>query len=437
MPDAIVVEGLGKKFYRFHTDRSLTFHEALARGFGRRKPAEVFWGLRHVSFRVAPGQMVGVVGNNGAGKSTLLRLVGGVGRPDEGSVKVNGRIGGFLNLRAGFRQDLTGKENIFINGIIAGLTRREVRQRFDSIVAFAEVEELIDSPIRTYSTGMQMRLAFAVAAHTDPEILLIDEVLAVGDLAFRRKCFERLGQFKKQGCTILLVSHDTHQVRQLCDEALWLRDGQVAAYGDPQMVVGKYIAGMTSATRQRTPAAHGAPPRSDGVELRLNENRFGSLELEITAVRLLNREGLPVTQITGGDPLRVEIEFEALKPIDSPILSLAISSEDRQVCFSTNTASEGMGLPRVQGKGKITLLLERVDLSGGQYYITVGAYERKWASAYDYHWQVYSLLVCAKRNDKGVLRPPHYWELGSLRPLKVGQALDTRPNSKPPSGETG
>jgi lipopolysaccharide transport system ATP-binding protein len=181
------------------------------------------------------------VGVNGAGKSTLLRLLGGVGRPDEGSVKVQGRINGLLDLGAGFHPDLSGRENVYINGVINGLTRREVARQLDSIVAFSELEAFIDSPLRTYSTGMQMRLAFAVATHTHPDILLIDEVLAVGDLVFQHKCIERIARFKTDGCTIVLISHDVGLVHQLCDEAVWLHAGRLLAHGAADLVVDQYV----------------------------------------------------------------------------------------------------------------------------------------------------------------------------------------------------
>ena len=273
MDNAIVVENVGKVFYRYHSDRPWTLYEALLGGLRRLGPAERFWGLRNVSFTVAPGRMVGVIGRNGAGKSTLLRLLGGISRPDEGSVKVNGRIGALLSLGAGFHHDLTGRENIFINGLISGLTRREVAQQFDSIVAFSELQESIDNPLRTYSSGMQMRLAFAVAAHIEPDILLIDEVLAVGDFAFQRKCMERINQFKAAGCTIILVSHDTTLVREICDEALWIRDGHLKAHGAPDMVVDRYL--TEAELQEHTPVPPETVHAMSETEVCVNKNSFG------------------------------------------------------------------------------------------------------------------------------------------------------------------
>jgi len=241
MTTSIVVKDLGKQYRRYPKDRAWTLQEVFQWGVRRIRPIHTFWALREVNFTVSPGHMLGIVGRNGAGKSTLLRLLSGVSRPDEGGVMMSGRVDALLDLGTGFHPDLTGRENVYVNGVINGLTRREITHRFDSIVAFAELEEFIDSPLRTYSTGMQMRLAFAVATHTHPDILLIDEVLAVGDLAFQRKCLDRIGQFKSEGCSIVLVSHDTGLVAELCDEALWLRAGRVAAYGSGEDVVKRYV----------------------------------------------------------------------------------------------------------------------------------------------------------------------------------------------------
>ena len=251
MNNAVVVEGLGKQYKVYHADRPWTLHETLVKGLRRLQPAERFWALRDISFSVAPGRVVGLVGPNGSGKSTLLRLIGGVGRPEEGSIAVNKRIGGLLDLGTGFHPDLTGRENVFVNGVISGLTRREVADRFDSIVAFAELEAFIDNPIRTYSTGMQMRLGFAIAIHARPEILLIDEILSVGDHSFQRKCLERIAQFKAEGCTILIVSHDTGQICEFCDEAIWLNSGRLVLHDSPELVVDKYIAAADAAIDQR------------------------------------------------------------------------------------------------------------------------------------------------------------------------------------------
>ncbi|MEJ2750052.1 MAG: Wzt carbohydrate-binding domain-containing protein, partial [Anaerolineae bacterium] len=249
--------------------------------------------------------------------------------------------GALLDLGAGFHPDLTGRENTYVSGVISGLLRREIDERFDSIVAFAELEDFIDNPLRTYSTGMQMRLAFAIAAHIDPDVLLIDEVLAVGDLAFQRKCLDRIAQFRADGCTILLVSHDANQVQRLCDEVLWLQQGKIVALGEPEVVVGQYVANMADETRRRTPVAAPTLHTPSGAELQINKNRFGSLEMEITAVHLLDGQGTPVSEIKSGQSLQVEITCSAPAPIKSPIVGVTISREDGFVCIDTHTEAEG------------------------------------------------------------------------------------------------
>ena len=230
MPEAIVCYGLGKKFRRYHPQRPTTVHEALSR-FRWMKSTEHVWALRDINFAVQQGSMLGLVGANGAGKSTLLRLIGCVGRPDAGRVEVTGRVGALLDLGTGLHPDLTGRENAILSGVLSGLTRQEVNARFEEIVDFAELAAAIDSPLRTYSSGMRLRLAFAVAAHVQPDILLVDEALAVGDIAFQSKCLERIARLKADGCTIVLVSHDVELIGKLCDQALWLQTGKLAATG--------------------------------------------------------------------------------------------------------------------------------------------------------------------------------------------------------------
>ena len=241
MSGTIVVERLSKLFPLLHSDRPITLQELFQRGIRRLKPVDHFWALKDVSFRVEPGRMVGVMGFNGAGKSTLLRLVAGVGRPTKGRVELAGRLGAILDLGVGFHPELTGRENIFVSGVTSGLTRREVAARFDAIVDFSEIGESIDKPLRTYSTGMHMRLAFAVASHSEPEVLLIDEVLAVGDLRFQEKCMGRLTGFKENGCTGMIVSHSPEQLTRLCDEAIWLHEGRVVARGSAEDVAVQYL----------------------------------------------------------------------------------------------------------------------------------------------------------------------------------------------------
>ncbi|MCB0208439.1 MAG: ABC transporter ATP-binding protein [Anaerolineae bacterium] len=411
MSKTIIVNQVSKEYQRYDAHRPTTLQEAILKGLRKIKPVEKFKALDNVSFVVKSGQMVGVIGANGAGKSSLLRLISGVGRPDRGKVEIHGRIGALLDLGAGFHSDLTGRENTYINGVISGLTRQEVEDRFDSIVAFAELENFIDNPLRTYSTGMRMRLAFAIAVHIDPDILLIDEVLAVGDMAFQEKCLKRIAQFKEKGCTILLVSHDIEQVRNLCDEVIWLQKGRIRAQGLSNIVVQQYTNEMSSETIQRTPVDMPVAVTTAGTELRVNENRFGSMEMEIVSVRLLDSLDRPVTQLTSGDPLRIEIVYHAPNLIEMPIFGVLISRDDGLVCYDSNTATAGLEMSSVQGQGYMTLQLERLDLNKGHYWVDVGIYEKNWSYAYDHHWHVYSLQIHSTLNEKGVVCPPSEWQI--------------------------
>ncbi|MBM4200498.1 MAG: ABC transporter ATP-binding protein [Gammaproteobacteria bacterium] len=406
MSIAIRVENLGKRFRRYHADRPPTLKEAVVRGFRKTGAVEQFWALRGVSFEVAYGEMLGIVGHNGAGKSTLLQLIGGVGYPNSGRVRVEGRIGALLDLGAGFSPDLTGRENVLVMAVAAGLSRRDVLQRFDRIVEFAELEDSIDTPLRTYSSGMQMRLAFSVAIHTDPQVLLVDEFLAVGDLSFQTKCLRRIAELKAEGCAIVLISHSPAQINELCDRAIWLRHGEVVMDGPPDVVTGQYTVEMRAETQRRTP--NQAPEgMASGTELAPNRNRFGSRDAEVTAVRLL-----PGPAIASGEPFEVEFEYLTHVPLASPIFVVSITRrEDGRVCLDLNTKAMGLSLTTLEGVGKARLSLGRLDLLGGEYWVNVGIFEADWAYAFDYHWEVYPLSIEGIALSQGVLLPPCRWHL--------------------------
>ena len=393
MQPVIVVEGLSKRYRRYNSERPRTIHEAVLKGLGWRRHLKDFWGLRGVSFSIERGRMAGVVGRNGAGKSTLLRLLGGVGRPDEGGASVRGRVSGLLQLGAGFHDDLTGRENVRLDGLINGLTRREVARRFDAIVDFAELHHCIDAPLRTYSTGMKMRLAFAVAIHTNPDVLLIDEVLAVGDAAFQKKCLERIDHLKDDGCTIVYVSHDSATVRELCDEVLWLDSGRLMAHGTPDEVIPMYLADLDDETWHRTPFTHPTLRTSSGVELRVHENRYGTLELEIRDVRLINSRGAAISSLGQGAFLRVEIDYEAHRPIPDPIFGVTFIDERGKTRYMPQTKGSEIGLPTVEGPGRLAVEIPSLLLEGGSYYADVWAWEHLWAYGYDYHRRAYLIQI--------------------------------------------
>ncbi len=394
MQPALVVENVGKYFKRKRLNRAHTFMEAALAGFSGGSDAERFWALQDISFSVIPGEMLGVLGRNGAGKSTLLQLLGGIGRPDTGRIVVNAKIGGVLDLGVGFHSDLTGRENILTAGQVAGLSRREVKRRLDDIIEFAELAPFIDAPFRTYSSGMKVRLGFSLAVHTDPELLLMDEYLAVGDMRFQTKCLERIQQLKRDGCAIVFISQNPNQVQALCDNALWLSDGQVQSYGPAEFVGRQY----KEFVHEQIRAAQSALPSE--------ETLVPESLLQITRVILL-----PGTQLRSGDSLCIEIHYWNPQPILDPVFSVRICNDRGEVCFSRNTKPVNLTLPDVQGKGVIKLYIQRLDLSAGNYMANVGIHSQDWACTYDYHANLYPFSVEADWQFKGMLNPPYEWAI--------------------------
>ncbi|QKT04323.1 ABC transporter ATP-binding protein [Ectothiorhodospiraceae bacterium 2226] len=402
-PIAIACAGIRKRFRRYSRSRPDRLKDVLLGNWRGLRPEAVLWALQDVSFSLERGRMLGVIGHNGAGKSTLLRLVGGVSQPDAGSLRVNGRIGALLDLGLGFHPELTGRENAYVNGVISGLTRREVARRMDDIVGFAELEAFIDAPLRTYSSGMRLRLGFAIAAHTDPEVLLIDEVLSVGDLSFQNRCMERIAHFKREGTAILLVSHNVAEVRRLCDQVLWLEKGQVRRHGTTAEVVAAYEAAVPGADTG-DPITPVATATAAGVPLTMNENRFGTLEVELTDVRvpaaLQARAALPI-----------EMAFVAHRALPPPIIQVKLVRDDGVVCCDLNSHEAGIVVPMANGRGRVRLWLDRHDLAGGAYFVEVGLYHENWERMFDYHARAYRMQIDAPAAGEGVLRLPARWEL--------------------------
>ena len=404
----ISVRGLGKKFRRNSAEGPFKIKHLFTRRIFKRR-YESFWCLDDVTFEVARGQMVGIIGPNGSGKSTLLRLIGGVGKPDKGSLEVNGRIGALLDLGAGFQNDLTGRDNIYISGVVAGLTRRQISERFDEIVAFADLESFLDNPLRTYSSGMRMRLAFSVATHIDPDILLIDEILSVGDLTFQSKCLERINQFKHKGCTMLLVSHEIGQIEKFCDSVLWLKNGKVKGFGPPNEITIAYSEEASKETLRKTPSNLSMNHSSQNYHLKLNENRFGSLEVEISGVHLMDLLGNPIEKINSGAPLKIEIDYISHILVEAPIFGVKILKEDGIVIAEMMLVEHRFNLEGSHRQGVMILDIDRLDLNGGEYFIDVGIFEKNWEFAYDYHSRVYRLEIQSGYYFKGFFLPPHHW----------------------------
>src|SRR5687768_1462974 len=348
---------------------------------------ETFPAVRNMTVAVQSGKTLGVIGRNGSGKSTLLKLVAGITKPTTGTVKVRGRISALIELGAGFHPEISGRENVFINGIMLGLTKREITRRFDEIVEFAELQEFIDAPVKNYSSGMYMRLGFAVAIHVDPEVLLVDEVLAVGDEGFTHKCLDKFSEFRRRGKTILLVTHSLGLVQRFCDEAVWLDEGRVSGTGDPRRVVGGYLEAVehgeesllaittakavsavaTSAETLAPPEPPAEPTAAPPVNqlqdmFQAVEGRWGSREIEITEVTLLDREGQPSFVFHSGDAMSVQLKVVAHVPATDFVFGVSLFNADGVCCYGTNTFIEEMDPEILEGEAHVTFAIESLDL---------------------------------------------------------------------------
>ena len=293
---------------------------------------EAFEALKGVSFDVAAGKTFGIIGRNGSGKSTMLKLIAGIGRPTSGDVKVNGRLSALIELGAGFHPEISGRDNVFINGMMLGLSKQDITDRFDEIVAFAELEEFIDEPVKTYSSGMYMRLGFSVAINVDPDVLLVDEVLAVGDEAFTHKCLDKFADFRRRGRTVLLVTHSLDLVTRFCDEALWLDHGVARAQGDPRRVVDAYLMDVASAENtalDRAPrpatAARSAEPHD---MMKAGEGRWGTREAEILAVEFVRPDGVAAHVFESGEALAIRMLVRAHQPLEDFVFGVGLFSAD-------------------------------------------------------------------------------------------------------------
>ncbi len=369
-----------------------------------------FWALQEVSFDVPRGTTLGIIGSNGSGKSTLLKLMAGIHRPTSGGLKTNGRISALIELGAGFHPEFTGQENIFINGIILGLSRKQIYQKLDDIIRFSELEEFIDNPVKTYSSGMYMRLAFAIAVAVDPDILLIDEILAVGDASFQRKCQNRLNAFKADGKTIVLVTHDLGALERHCDRVLWLDHGKLQAYGDVQSVVRMYLEHVAQQQRENLLEEHdGDESSGTGQQKSSRKRRWGSQEVEINSVDLFNGSKTPCYLYKTGDKMTIEIVYKAYHPIYDPVFGIGIFRDDETYCYGTNTHLEKIDIPKIEGEGKAKFRIDHLNLTEGKYFLDIAVHAKD-GTPYDYHTRSYSFEVMSMIKDLGVYRPAHTWE---------------------------
>jgi ABC-type polysaccharide/polyol phosphate transport system ATPase subunit len=366
------------------------------------------WALRDVSFAVEPGSAIGLIGRNGSGKTTLLRLLAAIIKPTSGRVAVGGRVGSLLELGAGFHPDFTGRENVFLNGAILGLKREYIRRQLDEIVAFAGLEEFIDLPVRTYSSGMYMRLGFAIAAHLESDVLLLDEVFAVGDEAFQRKCFGKIFEFKQRGGTIVFVSHDAASVERLCERAVLLRHGSVEFDGSTRDAIVRYHALLAD---EQDPAERGAGLRE-----------WGSREVRIAAVVLMGGDGDERRQFAAGEPLSVRLRVVADLPLPPPRLRYELRDESNLLLASGVQDTRDLGF---EGSGECTFRFDvaELPLADGRFHLRFGLSDA--SGEHLYHWldDAATFVVWADGSDRGLLRLDGRWskeEIGAAAELPTG-----------------
>jgi ABC-type polysaccharide/polyol phosphate transport system ATPase subunit len=448
MTPAIDVINVSKVYRRYARKKQFaTLKSAILDGslLGDLKPDETFQALKNVSFSVPKGCTYGVIGSNGSGKSTLLKCVAGISRPTEGDVKVDGRISALIELGAGFHPEISGRENIFINGIMLGLTKKEIQYRFDEIVEFAEMQDFIDAPVKTYSSGMYMRLGFAVAVHVDPEVLLVDEVLAVGDQSFTHKCLDKFAEFRRRNKSILLVTHSLDLVEKFCDVAHWLNKGETKGEGDPKRVVAAYVIDVEDAEENSLAKAESvrlaavAQEITEAKEAPLAENteisvesgegsvpseqsgpkdgfksesgRWGTREIEITNVTIAGPDGETGHVFQSGDSIQVRMDVASKELITDFVFGLGLFNADNVCVYGTNTNLEEFQPTEIDGAGVVTFTIDKLDLVEGTYRLDLAAHKAD-GYPYDYHRLLYTFRVKSRIRDVGIYRPDHSWSFG-------------------------
>jgi len=419
MEPIINIQKVSKKYkiYRKPIDR---VKEILF--FGRRSFHQNLWALKDINLVVRPGESIGFVGSNGAGKSTLLRMISGISRPTVGSIEVRGRISALMELGAGFHYEFTGRENIYMNCSILGMTRQEIDERIDDIIAFAELGDFIDRPIKIYSTGMFMRLGFSVAINTDPDILLIDEILAVGDEYFQSKCYQKIKEFRECGKTVIFVSHAVNTLRGLCARALWIDKGQIVADGNSVEVTDAYlnyqrkrIGTQIRVTKPLKDEEQSEDSQNDQVESD-NENaqpkdeapvRQGTKEAEIYKVEILDEDLKPKKEFMHGETLVVRMHFRSYQEIKDPNIGVSIWRNDNVLCYGSSSAKDNTSLKKLPEEGYVDFIVPNCPLMSGDYEVSVAIFCPDDIHPYDFHNRLYTFKIKGARRDEGVVYITH------------------------------
>ena len=372
--NAIAVEGLGKKF-RLMQDRNWTLKATLLAG--HRTRYEEFWALRDVSFEIPTGETFGIVGGNGSGKSTLLKVLAGILRADEGSAVARGRLSALLELGAGFHPELTGRENVYLNGSILGFTSREIRNLFDDIVEFAELEQFIDEPVRNYSSGMYMRLGFSVAIHVEPEILLVDEILAVGDLTFQKRCLDRFARLRDEGRTIVVVSHDLDMIGRLCDSSVWINKGELASVGSSSSVLEDFISHDESSDVSMSDQSHQLRLKSDDL---------------VKSLDLVDINGQSMSSTASGQPALIRVRYDADGAGEPVTVALGLYRADGTHVSSINSGAATSAGNDV-GIIEVDYEMPSLPVQPGTYEVSIALHSRDMTKVFERHTHLFRFEV--------------------------------------------
>lgn len=387
------------KFFKITHGKEETLKGLFTKAFGKKKSyVEQFWALKNVSFNVANGETLGIIGSNGSGKTTMLRTLAKIIYPDSGTITVRGKVSTLFELGTGFHPELTGRENIYLNGSILGLSKKQIDKKLDKIIAFSELENFIDSPMKFYSAGMQVRLAFAVAINVDPEILLVDEVLAVGDASFQEKSFSKFQEFKKKGATIVFISHDLSRIQEFCDRALVMKKGSPYFIGDPQKAVLEYLRLNMKDEENKEKVKDFKPNKEEKV-------------FKVTEVEFLDKSLKRKKNFETGEQLTIRIHFFSKKRIENPVIGIALHRDDGVHITGPNTKDSKYPIDFINGKGYLDYTVPKLPLLSGNYLLTVGLFDSKVSFAYDFIDKGPSFHVSlTEMNQAGIFRFNEVWE---------------------------
>lgn len=402
--NAIEVKSVYKSFKIFH-DKGNTLKEKIL--FKNRNRYEEHRVLSGVDLTIKKGEVIGLIGENGCGKSTLLKLMTRIIYPDKGEITIKGKVSSLLELGAGFHGDMSGRENIYMNASIFGLTKKEIDMRIEGIIAFSELSEFIDNPVRTYSSGMYMRLAFSVAISVDADILLIDEILAVGDASFQAKCFNKLQKIKSDGATIVIVSHDLSSIERLCDRAIWINESVVKKEGRPHEIIGEYLDFSMNKDRNPEPVQEEIVKAQDEVA---SDTRWGNKDIQIKSIKLLNQDKKSIRNVHTGDPLTIQIDFVKKKAIDTFEVGIGICSMNGVMAYGTNTSIDKIRISHTELKGTIEYEIPQFNVLQGEYYLDVAIHTIE-GNPFDYYCKALDFTVYSEILDVGLVRLEHKWKI--------------------------